>query len=333
MLGNYRVSTQDIEGFATWRLTDLARDMNYCLVPGLGNFGCEFKFNGKDILVPVASLARYAEARRTGGGNPFLAPWANRIDRDHYFFLGKKYLLNDALENLRRDSLGLPLHGLLVFEPRWQVVASGASDEDGAFVTTHLDFYKYSDLMAQFPFAQTYEVTHRLKDGQLEVVTRVANVGLCPLPLMLAYHPYFCPDGPREDWTLGIGARTHWILDERNVATGANEPLPRFLPQAQNFVLGTTALDDEFSDLERDARGQGRVWVKGRSQKIEVVYGEGFDFAVVYAPVEKNLICIEPQTGPTNVFNLQHEGKFSGLIVLEPGKTFTARYCIAPTGF
>jgi len=331
-LGNYRVSTQDIEGFGAWRLADLSRDMTYCLVPGLGNFGCEFKVNGKDVLVPIPSLSHYAQVRRTGGGNPFLAPWANRIDRDHYFFRGEKYLFNTTLKNLRLDSSGLPTHGLLVFESRWQVVASGAN-EDGAFVTTHLDFYKYPDLMAQFPFAQTYEVTHRLKGGQLEVVTQVVNVGFSPLPAMMAYHPYFCPGGPREEWTLGIGASTHWILDGRNVATGENEPTSRFLPQAQDFALGKKALDDEFSDLERDADGLGRVWVKGRRQKIEVIYGEGFDFAVVYAPVEKNLICIEPQTGPTNVFNLQHEGKFDGLIVLEPGKTFTARYWIVPSGF
>ncbi len=332
-MATYRIHTQDVEGYTTFHLADTRRDMTYGVAPGLGNFGYEFKVSGKDVLVPIPSLARYAQARRTAGGNPFLAPWANRIDRDHYFFQGKKYLLNAALENLRLDGLGLPLHGLLVFEPRWEVVACGATDDAGAFLTTRLDFYQYPDLMAQFPFAQTYEVTHRLRDGRLEVVTQAANVGQSPLPVMMAYHPYFCPDGPREEWTLGIGARTHWLLDERNVATGTNEPVSQFLPQAQGFMLGKTALDDEFSNLERDAAGLGRVWVKGRSHKIEVLYGEGFDFAVVYAPLEKPLICIEPQTGPTNVFNLQHEGKFDCLIVLEPERTFTARYWIVPTGF
>jgi aldose 1-epimerase len=332
-LGNYELFTRDVEGFAACHLTDRGRGMSYSLAPGLGNFGYEFKVNGKDVLVPVPSLAAYAQARRMGGGNPFLAPWANRIDRDHYFFRGEKYLLNTALKNLRLDSSGLPTHGLLVFEPRWQVVECGASDQDGAFVTTHLDFYKYPDLMAQFPFAQTYQVTHRLRDGQLEVVTEVMNVGASPLPVMMAYHPYFAPDGPREEWTVGIGARTHWILDARNVATGAHEAVSQFLPNPREFALGRRSLDDEFSGLDRDADGRGRVWVKGRSQKIEVVYGAGFDFAVVYAPIERPLICIEPQTGPTNVFNLQHEGKFSGLIVLEAGQTFAARYGIVPSGF
>ena len=45
------------------------------------------------------------------------------------------------------------------------------------------------------------------------------------------------------------------------------------------------------------------------------------------------LICAEPQMGPTNAFNLQHEGKFKHLIVLEPGKTFEASFWIVPTGF
>jgi hypothetical protein len=38
-------------------------------------------------------------------------------------------------------------------------------------------------------------------------------------------------------------------------------------------------------------------------------------------------------TGPTNAFNLDHEGKFKGLIMLAPGKTFKASYWIVPTGF
>ena len=37
--------------------------------------------------------------------------------------------------------------------------------------------------------------------------------------------------------------------------------------------------------------------------------------------------------GPTNAFNLQHEGKFKHLIVLAPGKTFEASFWIVPTGF
>lgn len=332
-MGKYRVTAKKVEGHLTYHLLDVSRKMDFGLVSDIGNFGYEFKVNGQDVLIPAPSFRTYLEAHRTSCGNPFLAPWANRIDRDYYFFQGKKYLLNEALGNLRRDQFKQVLHGLLCFESRWEVVKKGATPAGGAFLTSRLEFYKYPDLAAQFPFAQTYEVTHRLKDGKLEVTTKVANVGRFALPLMMAYHPYFRPDGPREEWTLSLHAQTHWLLNPQLVATGETEPTEKFLPNARDFVLGKTFLDDEFSGLERDARGLGRISIKGRTQKVEVVYGAGFEVAVIYAPLDKELICIEPQTGPTNCFNLHHEGKYPGLIVLDPGKTFKASFWIIPTGY
>lgn len=332
-MGAYKVTRKDVEGHRTYHLLDTRRNMDFGLVPDIGNLGYEFKFNRKDVLVPAESLERYIEAHRTSCGNPFLAPWANRIDRDFFFFQGRKYLLNDALGNIRRDKFNQVIHGLLGFESRWEVVKKGASPARGAFLTSRLDFYKYPDLAAQFPFAQTYEVTHRLKDGKLEVTTCVTNVGRSALPLMMAYHPYFCPDGPREEWTLNLSARTHWRLNSKLVATGETEPVAKFLPDARNFRLGKTFFDDEFSNLERDARGFGRIAITGKTQKVEVVYGPGFDFAVIYAPLDREIICIEPQTGPTNSFNLNHEGKYPDLIVLAPGKVFKASFWIIPTGY
>jgi aldose 1-epimerase len=309
--------------------------MEVSLAPGAGNFAFQFKVNGKDALIPPDSLASYLKMRWFCCGNPFMAPWANRIDADHYNFEGKKYLLNDALGNiLRVPPKNYPLHGLLVFEPRWEVVETGGSPAQGAYLTTRLEFYKYPDLMAQFPFAHVYEVTHRLKGGRLEVTTRVTNVGKSRMPVHFGYHPYFKPDGPREEWTLGIGARQHWLTDEALIPSGETQPTEKRLPGAAKvFSLGKTFIDDVFSDLDRDAEGLGRIWVEGRTQKIEVVFDRNYDFSVVYAPFDNALVCIEPQTGPTNAFNLNHAGKFPGLLTLEPGKTFQATFWIVPTGF
>ena len=333
-VGNYSVTKKVIEGHTTYHLLDAQRKMDLGIVPDIGNFAYEFKVNGKDVFVAPESLKAYLEKRWFGWGNPFLAPYANRIDQD-YYFQGKKYLLNDSLGNiLRVPPNNLPLHGLVVFDPRWQVLDFRASDTDGAELKTRLNFYGYPDLMAQFPFGHFYVVTFRLKDGAVGITTEVHNVGMSPMPVHFAYHPYFRPDGPREQWTLSIGAKTHWIVTKPLIPTGETEPAEKFLPGVTKGVtLGNTFVDDGFSELERDANGLGRIWVKGKTQKIEVVYGKEFDYAMVYAPLDNTLICIEPQTGPTNAFNLQHEGKFKGLIVLEPGKTFTARYWIIPTGF
>lgn len=329
----YSVSKKVVEARTTYHLLDGSRKMDFGVVPEIANLGYEFKVNDHDVLIPLESFKSYLETRKLCCGSPFLAPWANRIDQDHYFFQGKKYLLNDTLGNLSRDQFNQVIHGLLVREPRWEVVKTGASDAQGAFMTSRLEFYKYPDLMAQFPFAHTIELTYRLKDGKLETTTTITNVGNAAMPVMIAFHPYFRPDGGRVEWTVSIGAQKHWKLGPKLTATGENEPTENFLPNRQNLMLEKTFLDDLFSDLERGSDGLGRVSVKGRTQKVEVVYGKEFDFAVVYAPLDRTLICIEPQTAPTNAFNLNHEGRYPGLTVLEPGRTFKASFWIVPTGF
>lgn len=334
-VGNYSVSKKVVEGHTTYHLVDAKRKMDFGVVPDLGNFAYQFKVNDKDVLITPSSFQAYLEKHWFGWGIPFLAPWANRIDQDFYYFQGKKYLLNDALGNiLRVPPNNLPLHGLLVFDPRWEVAKTGGSETEGAFITSRLEFYKYPDLMAQFPFAQVYEITYRLKDGKLECTTQVSNVGKSPLPVHFGYHPYFRPDGPREEWKLGVGAQKHWIVNKVLIPSGETEATDTFLPGAtSSFTLGKQFIDDGFSDFARDAKGLGHIWTEGASRKIEVVYGKEYGYAIVYAPLDNTLICIEPQTGPTNAFNLQQEGKFQGLIVLDPGKTFKATYWIIPTGF
>jgi aldose 1-epimerase len=331
----YDVIERVVEGYSTYHLRDTARMMQLSIAPGLGNFAYEFKMNGKDVFIATESLKTYSAKRWFGWGNPFMAPFANRIDKDYYFFEGKKYLLNDSFGNLLRvPPNNYALHGLLVYEPRWEVVKTGASAAEGAFIVSRLEFYKYPDLMASFPFAHTYEVTYRLREGRLECTTTVTNEGSSRMPVHFGYHPYFRPDGPREEWTLSIGARNHWPTERELIPTGETEPTERWLPGVtRGLTLGTTFIDNTFSEFERDARGLGSMWVKGRTQKIEVICDRQFDYAVVYAPLDNTLICLEPETGPTNAFNLTHEGRFKGLVVLDPGKTYTATYWIVPTSF
>jgi aldose 1-epimerase len=331
----YSVTKEVLEGFTTYRLHDHPRQMELSLAPSLGNFAYSFKVKGKDVFIAPETLKAYVEKHWFGWGNPFMAPFSNRIDKDHFFFEGKKYLLNDSFGNLLRVPPNhYVLHGLLVYEPRWEVVKSGASATTGAFLVSRLEFYKYPDLMASFPFAHTYEVTYRLKDGKLECATKVTNVGNSRMPVHFGYHPYFRPDGPREEWTLAIGARKHWPTERELIPTGETEPTEEWLPGVtRGLALGSTFVDNTFSDFERDANGLGRIWVKGKTQKIEVIYDRHYDYAVVYAPLDNTLICLEPETGPTNAFNLAHEGKFKDLIVIGPGKTHTATYWIVPTGF
>jgi aldose 1-epimerase len=331
----YSVTKKVVQGHTTYHLMDSEREMNFGVVPDIGNMGYEFKVKGQDVLVPLESFQAYLEKRGFCCGIPFLSPWANRLDHDYYFFQGKQYFLNDTLKNFRRDQFKQPIHGLLDFDSRWEVVKSGASKSGGAFITSRLEFYKYPDLMAQFPFAYTVEITYRLKDGKLENVTTVQNVSNADMPVMMAYHPYFHPGGEREKWEVSIGAQKYWIPSPQLISTGETEPIEKFLPGAADLILDHHVLDSVLSTFDRSVDGLGHMWVKSESRKIEVLYSKEFDFAVAYAPQTQAtpFICFEPQTGPTNSFNLNHEGKFPELVALGPGKTYTAKFWIVPTGY
>ena len=142
--------------------------MDVSIATGVGNIAYEMKVNGKNILhFPFASLAEFKE-KPSLCGVPFLAPWANRLDQMAFFANGHKFTLNAELGNIRKDGNGLPIHGLISFSPLWQVVEAKASDTE-AHVTSRLEFWKHPELMAQFPFAHTIEMTYSLSAGVLQV--------------------------------------------------------------------------------------------------------------------------------------------------------------------
>ncbi len=335
VMANFSVKKKVVEGHTTYHLIDARRKMDFALAPGIGNWGYSFKANGKEVFFAPESLEQYIKERALGRGNPLMAPFANRIDRDHYFFEGKKYLLNGELGNfLRASPTNYPIHGLLAYDTRWEVARTSTSDAAGAAITSRLEVYKYPDLMAQFPFAHIHEVTYRLKGGRLECATKITNVGNSDMPVHFGYHPYFVPDGLREAWRLHVASKHHWIVTPTLIPTGELEPAEQYLPNsAATLTLGNTFIDAGFTDLDRDKAGLARFWVAGATQKVEVVFDREFTTAVVFAPLDMRFVCIEPQTGPTNAFNLKHEGKIENLRVLKPGKTFRASYWIVPTGF
>ena len=325
----YTAERVPIDGVENIRLADAARGIEVFIAPSLGNNAWRMRVRGEDILwAPYSGLAEL-RTKPALGGNPLLAPWANRLDGEAYFANGKKYLLNPGLGNFRRDQNGRPIHGLLVYSDAWEVteVQAGAG---GAQTTSRLEFYRYPDLMAQFPFAHALWMTHRLKDGELEVRLRVENLGRAPMPLAIGFHPYFrLSDAPRDDWQVRVPARERVVLSAELLPTGERQPagLPDPVP------LGGTHLDDVFTGLVRDAAGRAEFWVRGQKQKISVLFGPKYPAAVIYAPKGRSFICFEPMTAVTNAFNLAHAGRYPELQSVPPGGYWEESFWIRPEGY
>jgi aldose 1-epimerase len=325
---DYSAQKAVVDGIDVVRLTRAAHDIQVSIVPALGNLAYEFKVNGKNVLwLPYPTLAEM-KAKPQFGGIPFLAPWANRLSEDAFFANGKKFRLNPDLGNLRRDQNQNPIHGLLTVSPDWQVIAVEA-DDSSARVTSRLEFWKHPELMAQFPFAHTIEMTHVLSGDTLEVRTTIENLSADPMPVGIGYHPYFqLHDAPRDQWKVHLAARDHLALSKMLIPTGERKPVE--FPDL--FPLAGVALDDVFGGLVRDS-GRATFSVEGAHQKISVIYGPKYTVAVVYAPPGRPFICFEPMSTVTDGFNLAHAGIYKELQSIPAGGQWRESFWIAPTGF
>jgi aldose 1-epimerase len=312
------------------RLEDGKSQTVVSIMPSRGNNAFDMKVKGKKVIQdPFASPAEF-KSRGLYNGIPFLGPWANRLSEMAFYANGKKYQLTQGLANVRGP---IPMHGFLMTAP-WEVVEVKA-DQNSAWVLSRLEFSKQTDWMTQWPFAHTIEMTHRLKDGALEVAVKLINLGTNPMPVAIGFHPYFqVNDAPRDEWTFSVGAKIHWI-GKQNLPTGETEPIEKVIPNPQGGTLKGMKLDDVFGDLVRDASGKSTMWVQGKSEKVEVIFGPKYKASVVYFPAgpRQDFICFEPMAGITDSMNLAQKGLYKDLQYVEPGKTWEESFWIKPSGF
>jgi len=329
LAANYSARRTTVDGVDVVELGDAAHHAEVSIAISLGNLTYAFQVNGKNVLwLPYQTLAEM-KARPQFGGIPFLAPWANRLSEDAFYADGMKFELNAGLGNIRRDEHQKPIHGLLTFSPYWKVAALNAG-KDSACATSRLEFWRHPELMAQFPFAHTIEMTHCLHDGVLEVRTRIQNLSADPMPVGIGYHPYFqLHDSPRDQWKVHLAARDHLLLSRMLIPTGESQPVTFTDPQP----LAGAHLDDVFTGLVRNASGLATFWVEGAHEKISVIYGPEYTAAVVFAPPGRQFICFEPMSAITDAFNLAHAGRYKELQSIPPGGEWSASFWIAPSGF
>lgn len=318
------------------RLEDARSRTSVSVALTVGNIAFEMKVNGANVLWwPYASVEEF-KSKPVMSGIPFLGPWANRLDEQAFYANGIRYAFDMALGNVRG---AIPIHGFLTTTSNWQLVEAKA-DAASAWVTSRLDFYKQPAWMKQFPFAHTIEITYRLRNGVLEVVTTIHNMSAEPMPVAVGFHPYFqLADSPRDEWTISVGARTRWLLAPNKVPTGATEPITQLFADPQSIALKDNDLDDVFGDLIRDASGRATMTVRGKTQTLDVMMGPRWRSAVVWAPKptasgqDRNFICFEPMAGITDAMNLSQKGLYQELQSIAPGGTWQESFWVRPGGF
>ena len=322
---NYTARQLAVDGIDIVQLADAARKVELEIAPGVGNMAYKWNVGGRNYLYfPYPGVAAFARAPRLCGV-PFLAPWANRLDGDAYWANGKRYLLNPNLGNVRRDGNQKPIHGLLGFSKEWKLVEAKA-DGTGAWAASRLEFWRHTEMLAQFPFPHTLTMTYRLRDGSVEVETAIENHGTDPMPVAVGFHPYFqLHDVHRDEWHVHFAARDHLVLNAQLIPTGERKPVEFADPHS----LSVGPLDDVFANLIRDPDGLARFHVEGGRERITVAYGPKYSVAVIYAPRGQDFICFEPMAAITNGFNLAHDGVYQELQSVAPGATWKESFWLS----
>jgi aldose 1-epimerase len=261
-------------------LADATAEMNVSVVWSMSN-AWRIQVKGKDLVRTSATLADF-QARPGFNGMPILAPFANRLDETAFYANGRKYNFDLELGNVRGP---IPSTGYVNGSKAWELVEAKA-DQRSAWVTCRLDFYKHPLYMAQFPFAHTITMTYRVSDGALEVHTRLDNLSTEPMPVVIGFHPIFeLPEGNRNDWTVSLDAKTHWIEIPQRLPTGETQPIENFFGSDRTAIqLEKYALiDDVFTDLVRDANGRATMKLMYNGKELHVSLGPKFKTVLAWS--------------------------------------------------
>jgi aldose 1-epimerase len=324
----YSAEIVTVDGIEVVRLANAARRVQVSVIPSIGNLAYEMRVGESNILwFPHAGLQAF-RSKPALCGIPFLAPWANRLDRDGFRANGKRYRLNGEIGNLTRDANGKPLHGLLAFSPHWKVAAVEANAGQ-AWVTSRLEFWRHPELMAQFPFAHSIQMTYRLSRGALEVETVLENHAEEPMPVAIGFHPYVrLPGAPRAAWQADLPVREQLVLSDEFIPTGERQAVS---PAGMQPFLGL-ARGQLYSKLARGEDGRAEFRLESGRARVSVVFGPRYKVGLVYGPPGAEFVCFEPMTAPTDGFNLASDGKYPELETVPPGGRWKESFWVVATG-
>ena len=249
------------------------------------------------------------------GCGSVLVPWPNRLRAGRFEFEGAEHQLA-----LTEPHPGNAIHGL----GRWARWSCAEHTADS--VTMALDIPPQTG----WPFEVLVQVTYTIDpDTGLTVTTEAANHGTGPAPFGAGFHPYLAigPDG-LDEVVLRIPADRRIVTDDAQIPTGT-EPVdggPHDFRAPRR--LGPLRLDDGFTGLQtRD--GRGAVELHSGGSTTELWFDDSFGFLQLFTPDvvahDRTGVAVEPMTCAADAFN-----SGSGLIVLEPGGTWTGSWGVQP---
>lgn len=217
-------------------------------------------------------------------GIPLNHPWANRLSRTDFTFDGQHVSIDERSPLVMRDWNDVVIHGVAWSRLAWTVEERR---EDAVRASLQWDG---DALLAVFPFRHRLEMEVAVQARAIQVATTLDAID-GPVPVSFGFHPYVgFPKTSRTTWHLTTPPMRRFLLDDLLLPTGRDEPFTWDAPLGERhfddgFALGAPTSTFKLSDGEHT---------------LHVDLLEGFHFLQVYAPVDQDLISIEPMIAPAN---------------------------------
>lgn len=314
----YQVKNSFIDGYTVVILTDDATGSEARIVPEIGNNLYRYFSGGNEIVQQPDNLQSLQSERfgATKYGTPILCP-PNRIAAGKFVYSGREYKfpLNEPPHHL---------HGEIAFKP-WKVIESGASEQEGAFVTSRIRYADYPEILSYFPHRLTFTVTYRLRGGRLTMNGAIANEGDDDAPFAFGLHPYFSlPYERNENVMLQVPADKEWTVSPLAFVTGepAVTDFSRKLREGQVSIDDYPELGCSLLSLQQGI-SSCRILIRERRYAIAYQFDELFPFLTLFRPNWSSSFSLEPYTYVTDGFNSALDPALTGARSIAARETIT----------
>jgi aldose 1-epimerase len=314
-----------IEGVEVFKIFSKKSGISYSFLKNIGITINSIEFKSREFIYFPYSISDYQNSQDLAG-IPLLYPFANRLSYNGFSFQNSTVVFDKIPF---RDQLNLPLHGFLLKNEDWSMLEpkiSGTECLIKFFINWKEDFPFYK----LFPFKHYLEISYILTHHSLIIKLKIKNLDNKHIPISFGFHPYFnlLYVGRNKSY-IKLSAKNKILTDEKLIPTGTYEPIHQIDP----IYLKSADLDTGFTDLFFNDLEYSETVLIGNDFSVKMNLSKSYPIVLIYSPIEKDYICIEPMTSITDGINLYGKGNFKNLKILEIDGEFDSEFQIIPEIF
>jgi len=269
-----------------YEISDLIYGSCIRIIPELGGILSGFKIKGQELICfnPEKLLAKDFAA---AGGNAILFPVAGKLTNDSYKLEEQKY--------------DMQKHGFAREMP-WQVTEI----VDGEHGRITLELMYNEETLKVYPFKFHLKFTYVLDGNSLHINQEYINEGEGNMPFYSGFHPFFIV-GDKKKLKFNISA------DKYVDYTGINAS--NIKSEAKDYNGGID-FDKPVDFVFPLKESQYSMEDSAKGRKILIETSDEFKFMVMWTPIGKNFVCIEPWIAAPDALNTGKE-----LCIAKPGES------------